>query len=709
MTAEELRAVASDPVSLRYRAFEFFVEVARLAATPGAADQALAQELVIRALEYRQLLGAERRILDALVRQRGLFPYLDHAELGIADALAYEAHRPLDLADPNVVFHAVQARAYHALLAGEDVVLMAPTSFGKTLIVDALIASGRYDVVVVVVPTIALIDETRVRLSRSFRDAFKVVTHPGQQLGERNLIVMTQERILELDEHQLPRIDLLVIDEFYKLDPQMDPDRAGLLNQAFHRLRRRARQFYLLGPSVRGLSPRLPADFAPRVISTNFRTVALDVERITVPKAERPARLVEICRDHDGPTLIYCRAPAGCRRVGEYLEEAGIGTPRPALDPAAEWLRQHVHPDWIVPRLLVRGIGIHHAQMPRWLSQFIVRAFNAGDLDVLACTSTLIEGVNTTAKNVVIFENKIGPKDLDLFTFENISGRSGRMWQHFVGRVFHFFPRPPGELQTVDIPILSQPDDAPASMLLELADDELTSGSRARLQAINDQQLLPPEVLRAHPGVPPERQIGLAEELAEDPEFYADDLSWSGIPDGPQLRAACELIWSHLVVAQGKRNGIASGRQLAARLDRFRADPDVRDLVAEELEGDYADTADVAAESVMQFVRSWVDFEFPKLLRCLSDVQRVVLGGAGFETGDYTIFAAQAESLFAAPFLAMLDEYGIPLSVAQALAPSLGQPKSLDEVLEQLGAVDLDQTPLTPFERGLVAVARERL
>jgi hypothetical protein len=246
-------------------------------------------------------------------------------------------------------------------------------------------------------------------------------------------------------------------------------------------------------------------------------------------------------------------------------------------------------------------------------------------------------------------------------------------------------------------------------MLLELPDEELTPQSRERLASLHEQDLLPAEVLRSHPGVPPERQLALAEELAEDPEFFAGDLAWTGVPDRQQLEAACELIWRHLVVAVGKRNGIASGRHLAKRIDRFRADPSVDRLIADELSGDYAETADDATESVMQFIRSWVDFEFPKLLRCLSDVQRVVLSRAGEECGDYSLFASLAENLFSRPFLSMLDEYGIPLQVAEKLSPQIGKPKSLDELLDSIRSVDLGSTALTPFEQTLVASARERL
>ena len=59
-------------------------------------------------------------------------------------------------------------------------------------------------------------------------------------------------------------------------------------------------------------------------------------------------------------------------------------------------------------------------------------------LKYLFCTSTIIEGVNTSAKNVVIFDNKKGLNLIDFFDYSNIKGRSGRMMEHYVGKVYNF-------------------------------------------------------------------------------------------------------------------------------------------------------------------------------------------------------------------------------------------------------------------------------
>ncbi len=310
MTFEELKAAVATAESASERAFDVLADVGGLVARAQgeeSTEMTQAREIAIRLVEHRDALGGQVALLDAMLRRLGLFPYIDVDTVGVRDALAIEAHRPLDMPEGDLVFHRVQAEVYRRLLDGENVVLSAPTSFGKSLVIDALIASGRYRNIVVVVPTIALIDETRRRLSR-FSPEYKVITHVSQPLADRNLLLLTQERVLDLTE--LPDVDLFVIDEFYKLSPDRDTglDRTYLLNQAFQRLYRTGAQFYFLGPNIQALKAGIPDDFLGRLIfiRTGVSTVALD--EIHVDPGENPhAALADLCVTLDEPTLIYCQ------------------------------------------------------------------------------------------------------------------------------------------------------------------------------------------------------------------------------------------------------------------------------------------------------------------------------------------------------------------------------------------------------------------
>src|SRR3546814_7854466 len=69
-----------------------------------------------------------------------------------------------------------------------------------------------------------------------------------------------------------------------------------------------------------------------------------------------------------------------------------------------EWLRREYPEEWILTKALERGIGIHHGNVPRAIQQYIIRAFDSGEIKIIICTTTLIEGINTVAENVIIYD-----------------------------------------------------------------------------------------------------------------------------------------------------------------------------------------------------------------------------------------------------------------------------------------------------------------
>jgi DEAD/DEAH box helicase/Helicase conserved C-terminal domain len=710
----EMRAIVSNEDTLAERAFELLGELSTATMLSGDDEDsrvAAAREIAIRMLEHREALAGLAPLLDSVLRQLGLFPYADQDSLSMRELLELEANRPAGL-DNELVFHRVQAYVYRRLLDGENVVLSAPTSFGKSLIIDALIASGSYANVVIVVPTIALIDETRRRLSRRFGREFRVITHVGQAQGERNLFVLTQERVLDHD--GLPKIDLFVIDEFYKLASTEDPERGRLLNLAFLKLHRRGGQFYFLGPNVNGLAPGLPASFRGTInfVRTDYCTVAVDVE--FVRGGEDPhAKLAKICARLAEPSLIYCASPNSARKVTDALLAGDVNAHHSAQDRAVEWVGENFHAEWQVTRALARGIGIHHGRLPRALAHYMVRAFDEGAIRFLVCTSTLIEGVNTRAKNVIVFDKKIARKNFDYFTYKNITGRSGRMSQHYVGRVFLFNDPPAEKLPDVDIPVLSQPGDTATSLLVQLTDEELTERSRARLAQALDTDALSLAVVRDNVGVDIERQLSLARVLRTMPEDAAGALAWSGSPNGEQLQAVCELIWDHLADGPSWQHGVASAKQLAFKIGRLRDGADPRTLIDYELKNDWrrehGHDVDRIVDDVLDFLRHWPGHAFPRLLHVVDRIQREALSSRGLATGDYSVFGAQVESLFLPTPLAALEEYGVPLQLAARLSGNLRPDGDLDALLARLRNLDIETVDVKPFERELLADAQESL
>lgn len=715
MNETELRRIIDDPERFAAQAFEVLREIARRHAAAEADDDPRgrqeARQLIIRALERREQMGAVKQVHDALLARVGLYPYLDEPDaLSLGDRLAFEAHRPLVQPREEFVFHSMQAQVYARLMDGDTVILTAPTSFGKTLIVDALVVSGKYDNIAVVVPTIALIDEVRRRLSRlneTWALGYKVITHPGQTQGNRNIFVFTQERALE--EENFPKLGIAVIDEMYKLSLNQDADRGPLLNQALYKLRKLADQLYLLGPNV-GTLGELPADFEHRFIPSDDSTVAVDVVHVE-RTGDDQEDLLRVCRELNEPTLIFVKSPKRANEVARWLVEASVGAG--GLPDAARWLAENYHPDWVLAKSLQTGVGVHHGRIPRAIAHYIVSAFNQEKLGFLVCTSTLIEGVNTTAKNIVVLDDKIDRRKYDLFTFKNIQGRSGRMFKHFVGRVFLFNPAPQDQLPDIEIPVMSQPENTPVELLLAIDDADLTPTSRRRIQRYLDQDVLPVNVLRENAGVDLDAQLELARTLDADPYRWANQLAWRRFPQYEQLLAVAELLFEYFSSA-ARRWGAWSARQLTLLVWRSYNDATAHDLIAQQL--DYGvrqgQTVDDVTLDVLTFQRNGLTFGFPKYLRVIDNIQRAVLGRAGAPTGDYSQFAAAAEGAFLPVPLAALDEYGLPLQVARKLRRHLlprGEDESLDAVLDRLRRTPDDIPVLKAFERDLLREAKEDL
>lgn len=688
--------------------FELIADIASFSALHGVEGHST--ELVIRALERFDRDGEYGELLRSLMIQHGLYPYIVGHEDGVAlrDAVVLEMNRPN--ANRETIFHRIQSQVFQRLVQGENVILSAPTSFGKSVVLDALVETGNYNNIVAIVPTIALLDETRRRLSR--HAGYKLITHPDQEFAERNILVMTQERLLAVQ--ALPNIDFFFIDEFYKLADEKEgvlDQRSSILNQAFLRLVKTGAQFYFAGPIVEGLSAQLPEDFRASFIRTNFSTVAADTIRLNASNdVERIARTVELVGEACEPTLVYCQSPKRTRKVLEELIAMRLAGSRQVhgLPDVASWIEENYHPDWIVAKALRLGIGVHHGRLPRWLAQRLVQGFDGGYLDVLVCTNSLIEGVNTRAKRIVILDRNIANRAYNYFSFANIRGRAGRMFRHFVGEVYLFHDAPKRELPSIDIPGVTQSEAAPGSLLLQIEEQDWKERTRERLMPILEDSGLDVATLREIRGVEPEAVAALVNHLRALPVASLRGLQWStSCPNWQELSAVCRLIWDFIAPRYHVGHGAYSAQQLAFRINQAAlAEGRMKEIIAGFVNDSRGPdgSVDDYIEEAFDFVRYWLDHNFPASLRALGVVAGAVLRERGLSAGSFDGFAARVESMFSAPHLATIEEYGLPLEVSRQLLPSLRGARTLDEVLTAISVVSANEvSSLSDFERLVLA------
>ncbi|RVG98504.1 DEAD/DEAH box helicase [Sinorhizobium meliloti] len=624
-------------------------------------------------------LASFKELISALARASGLWNYIDRESADATDALIAEAVTADELG--GVTFHREQIIALNTLLSGKNLILSAPTSFGKSMLIDALLATRRYERVAIVLPTIALLDEFRRRLLSRFNGAFQLVMHPSEKAGAGPVVFLgTQERLIHRDD--LGYLDLTVVDEFYKLDPSRKDERSVTLNAAVYRLLKRSKQFFFLGPNIDNVAVSADARWRFEFLKTRFSTVAVDTIDLQDIPNKRQRLIDEIGEDTNWPALVFVSSPDRANELAaEVAEQMAISD---YSSDFAEWLAENIGPNGLLSRSVHFGFGIHHGRTPRAVAARMVRMFNEQKLPVLFCTSTLIEGVNTAAKTVMIFDKKINRADYDFFTFSNIRGRAGRLGQHHVGQVFVFNEVPQHEELEVAPTVFGDDDDLPDEYIVYVEDREVSSRPDNRVRNLMQQLELDEAQLRLLSPVGIANAIRLRE-FAHAALADGGHLVWQGVPKYSQIKAALEVICR---IQKPQTFGAWSVSQLAYYIEQLRRSRTLRKFLLDSDEN-YRGKPE-GHDAIFKFLRA-CEYGLPQYFTALEVFVR-----QREPEVDYSLFIGSLSSWFRPEILKELDEEGVPVQIAERFYRNDDTKAMLLKRLETAIANDSDQ--LTAFE-----------
>ncbi len=436
----------------------------------------LARNQLIRLLDYHQNEQIPYSpLINHLIRMTGLYPYLDVQNSAWEDRFLFDAFK-VDIGGGNeVTLHREQSGLLQKLLNGESLAVSAPTSFGKSFVIDAYIAIRKPRNIAIIVPTIALTDETRRRLYRKFSNEYKIITTSDVSLGDKNIFIFPQERAINYI-NEIDSLDLLVIDEFYKASAEFEKDRSPALIKAIIRLGEKAKQKYFLAPNISRLNDN-PFTKGLEFLPLDFNTVVLEkydlYKEINGDEKAKSEVLLKILSESKSKSLIYAGTYSEITKVTNLLIEQIRIHQGELLNTFSAWLEKNYEPNWRLISLVKRGTGIHNGRMHRSLSQIQIKLFEEPrGLRNLISTSSIIEGVNTSAENVIIWRNKNGGSRLNDFTYKNIIGRGGRMFKHFIGKIYILDEPPQDETTQLN---LAFPDELIGDLNETDFKDELTT------------------------------------------------------------------------------------------------------------------------------------------------------------------------------------------------------------------------------------------
>jgi hypothetical protein len=432
--------------------------------------------------------GMANRPTIRLAETRGLLP--SDSGLSIRGTATLEMFRArllsqIEFADGVTVYaNRFQQDTWKALQSDQSISVSAPTSAGKSFIVKRWLmeqyAKRPIFNAAYVVPTRALIQEVDGHMRSLLREykllsRVRLSTIPELRFvsrGKSNLFVMTQERLHVL-QNVAPDIDfdVLVVDEAQKIG---DGPRGVLLEQVIESVAQRSTKVrrIFLSPSSDNpeLLLRIGGEGGTR-IQDGHATVRQNLFWVQENSLGRkrwdvnlvlqgvPKKVGEVVLGH-APTpdskrlpyvahalarggsgnIVYVNGAAEAEKVAHLLSEL-VGPESVSVDEEiealAEFVARAIHPRYALRRVLRHGVAFHYGNMPLLVRTEIERLFTNGKLKYLVCTSTLIEGVNMSCKNMFVRGPKKGRSNLmGPIDFWNLAGRAGRWGMEFAGNIY---------------------------------------------------------------------------------------------------------------------------------------------------------------------------------------------------------------------------------------------------------------------------------
>jgi len=383
-----------------------------------------------------------------------------------------------------------QMNAFELLSRGFTVSLSAPTSAGKSFLITQFVTNtfleSEHFTAVVIVPTRALIRQ----LTMDFHDIFQEhglntngsnqielltssVEGIGKESAPRMLFILTQERLQSVlyNWKQIPSFDLLIVDESQKIG---DTKRGIILEDTIMEMASTHPRIQCVFLSPLSSNPGLLLEITgfvsdTQAVHSSFSPVAQHLYSVTTKKGNRRELIIEKLNSQIGeftvtvhigsslPTsktkrlaflstvlgrgssnILYASGPAQAEKTALALagsDQLSLSDVPDVLE-TVDYLSKVIHEDYYLVDCLKKGVAYHYGSMPEVARISVEDLFRNELIHYVACTSTLLEGVNLPAKNIFIEKPKLGREPMDDGSFWNLAGRAGRLMKDFSGNVF---------------------------------------------------------------------------------------------------------------------------------------------------------------------------------------------------------------------------------------------------------------------------------
>lgn len=394
---------------------------------------------------------------------------LEDFKFNLSELLRHDMYK--SKLNSNKYYNAGQLSLLNEIELNKKMFISAPTSFGKTSLIIEYIYMNYLKLhnIIFIVPTNSLVEELYIKflkINKKCNVKYNITTTPKKK-GSNNIWILTPEKFLLLYEDFDKKIDLFIMDESYKIEDEGQDNIFDVLNTRSSKYRRVMEIIAENDEKSIFLSPytylkdesmeRFLKKYNIKVIDRNINYVQKNIYDISNGK--------KMCQTFGTTEIVYKKDVSGIKKalkVLPFLNENTIiyvrypseaieiindissdfqcdGAMEERYDEFIKHLEdKYLFDDskWYVIDALKRGIGIYVSPIPRYIKREIVNLFNNGILKVLIVTTAFAEGVNSSAKNIIITNRVAGNRKLTTLDLLNLSGRAGRFGVYSIGNIY---------------------------------------------------------------------------------------------------------------------------------------------------------------------------------------------------------------------------------------------------------------------------------
>lgn len=387
--------------------------------------------------------------------------------------ILYKENNTIEIANEKYLLSDFQLDFYELVNSKKVVSISAPTSIGKSFIIKRIIIDlllKKLGTCVYIVPSRALITEVmndiRKEISRrELNEGFNLSSSSDIRninKERKTILVLTQERFYQLCNNNELKVDILIVDEAQNV---INGSRGILLEYSIKYAKRLWDNMKIVfisplinnpekfnkrfsgddiggtlnvhQPTVRQNVIKLYKDTIGYKVVVNNKTIQSKVKINKSGSISDNISSVVLKFSNGENSIVYCNRTNIAVKVCEKLCNSGSfeDLDNDALNEFADFIEYSISNKYLLSKYIRKGIVYHYGDLPPFIRGGIEELASEGYFKIIACTSTLLQGVNLPAQNIYIYNPSNGDIELTNLEFWNLAGRAGRMGYDFCGNI----------------------------------------------------------------------------------------------------------------------------------------------------------------------------------------------------------------------------------------------------------------------------------